>query len=232
MSADEHEPGREPEPDPWEGASVVEGERDTPAADDGGVECPECGARLKNRKSLGGHMRDVHKIKGGIGGRGPGRPRKDGNPSRPPSGNRQERRRRLVQETLIELSEFTDELRGRSELPAVDLSDLIRRDAAKIANSVAWVAERFNPLGTLIDLTTGHGGAITIMRGFTGVGGWVLRRWRTLLSEREREQAQPGALYADQLGPEGEGLPTVDEHGNLIDYSGGVYVGNTAPPSV
>ncbi len=174
-------------------------ERDE-AEDEGGVqgdpgplECEVCGREFESKFQLGTHRWNSHKlrtVKAPPSGRGPGRPK--GSSSRPrraaatddSESARQARRRKAVRETLLELTTFTDELRGRGEGEVADLADVIRRDADKLASSVAWIEERFTPLGRVIDLAFGHGGVITVGRGFMGVGSWVLGRWRTLLTER------------------------------------------------
>lgn len=185
--------------DGWENATVV----DEPVVDsEGRLVCDECQKTFKNRRSLNEHKREYHR-KDGRQPRTHGRGSSEGSPRRgtPKSGNRQERRARQVRETLQELTAFSDELRGRSTEPAVDLADVIRRDAVRIAESISWVAERFNPLGTLIDWTTGHGGVITIARGFSGVGRWVTRRWRTMIADGEQQPVE-GVVYLDELSDE------------------------------
>jgi hypothetical protein len=196
--------------------------------DDGQLSCPECGKPFTSPMQLGAHRSQAHGVKGGSRAaakrrgelppeeerRGPGRPRKDGSPARPRhgGGSRQERRRKAVQDTLIELVSFTDEARGRDTGPPVDLADVIRRDAAKIANSVAWLAERFNPLGRVIDLGFGHGGVITIARGFLGVGTWTLGHWRQLLEQRSA--VDPTELTAEQVAEQMQA-----EHGAERTYA-------------
>lgn len=167
--------------------------------------CPDCGETLSSKMLLGAHRFHKHGIRGSSGkakkrrgessGRGPGRPRTTAAAGDDGETARQKRRRRAVKETLVELTSFTDELRGRGLAPAEDLADVIRRDADKIANSVAWIAERFNPLGRMIDLGFGHGGLVTVGRGFMGVGTWLLRSWRGMLQER----AAGGELTAEEI---------------------------------
>lgn len=107
-------------------------------------------------------------------------------PRRPPSEGSQAKRKRMVKETIVEFLDFTDEVRGRSELPDERLAEVIRRDAEKIASSLAWAAERFTPLGLAIDRLAGHGSIITFVRGFLGVGRHAIRKWRQSVAEREQ----------------------------------------------
>lgn len=166
--------------------------------------CPDCDAGpFTSKLSLGAHRYHKHGVKGTAGhkkssGRPRGRP--PGSKNRGEAGAsegesaRQARRRKAVRDTLVEFVSFMDEARGRSDAPAADLSDVIRRDADKIANSVAWIAERFLSLGRMIDLLLGHGGPLTVARGFLGVGTWTLAHWRETLRHRaETEQlVEPG----------------------------------------
>lgn len=136
------------------------------------------------------------------------------------SGTRQERRRRAIRETIDELTEVTIELRrGTGEDPG-NLADVLRRDADRLATSLSWIAERVNPLGRFVDLTMGHGGAITIARGFNGVGLWFLRTWRQALARRQSEQEARGlATYLDEEEQEPEEILIFwrDGEGALVD---------------
>lgn len=173
-----------------------------------GPVCPECGESFTSALSLGAHRFHKHGIKGSKPkpqpGRKRGRPRMAAAGDDAPESGRQARRRRAVKETLIELVSFTDEARGRADGEVDDLADVIRRDADKIANSVAWIAERFLPLGRAIDLLFGHGGALTVARGFLGVGTWSLGHWRALIQERQAQadlvaEGQTAEEMADEM---------------------------------
>jgi hypothetical protein len=178
-----------------------------------GLSCPDCDeGPFPSKLSLGAHRFHKHGIRGssqtakkerGRKGRSQTRPRTQaaaGSDDR--ESGRQARRRKAVKETLVELVSFTDEARGRGEGPPDDLADVIRRDADKIANSVAWIAERFLPLGRLIDLAFGHGGLLTVARGFMGVGTWTLAHWRQLIQERQADAQAHADLVAAGLTAE------------------------------
>lgn len=180
------------------------------ADDDAGKRvCPECGEAFDSNFRLGLHRRNKHGVPGQsdrrkrerkAAARGPGRPKGSGE-------SRVEKRRRLIRETLLETVELADEARGRSEAPAEDLADVIRRDADRIAYSLAWVADKLVPFGTVVDFAFGRGGVLTVARGFSGVGRWVIRRWRTLLAERqaaaEAEAWTPEGVYGSEAAGDG-----------------------------
>lgn len=207
--ADDDDTGQddgEPEGDAWTAATVTDEHA-----------CPECGRTFKTPGALGLHRKAVHGVESGRdrGERNKGkRGKRDGSPRRTDQSGRerQSRRARQVRETLEELTTFSDELRGRNDdVPAQQLADVIRRDASKIADSLAWVAERLTPVGLLIDRTMGHGGIITIARGFTGVIGHGLRSWRQLLARRQSElNVEREAIYLGDDEPEFEPEPVGD----------------------
>lgn len=173
---------------------------DEAAADD--LTCPDCGeGPFASKLLLGAHRFHKHGIKSQKAAQPKGRKRTARTESAgdAPESGRQARRRKAVKETLIEMVSFTDEARGRSDEPAEDLADVIRRDADKLANSVAWIAEKFTPLGRGIDLLLGHGGPVTVIRGFLGVGRWTLAHWREILQERA---AQEELLIVEQRDAE------------------------------
>lgn len=185
-------------------------EPDGDEAAGGDLDCPECGKTFASKLALGAHRAQAHGVRGssqrskrrqrnaaGDGERRPvGRPRKTAAADAEPA--RQARRRKAVRETLTEIVSFTDEARGRGDdTGGGDLADVIRRDADKIANSIAWLAERFNPMGRLIDLAFGHGGIVTVGRGFLGVGTWTLSHWRQLIRERETAAAEAAGVFPD-----------------------------------
>lgn len=179
-------------------AAAGGGEAGAPGEDGPPYACPEpgCEKTFSSKLALGGHRATMHGYRSstrhkGKSGRGPGRPRKDGSPARPretgAESKSQERRRKVVRETLIEVATFQDQLAGLETGDPSRLADVIKRDADKIANSVAWIAERFNPLGRGIDLLLGHGGPVTILRGFMGLGRFTLARWQAA-ARRQQEQ--------------------------------------------
>lgn len=188
---------------------TVEGGADGTAASDPArpYVCPECGKTYTSQGGLRAHALTKHpgtsistrraKKKEAGGDAAPRRGRSQG------SGNRQERRRKAIRETIDELTEVTQELRGATGIEPEQLAEVLRRDADRIAVSLSWIAERVNPLGRLVDLTMGHGGVITIARGFNGVGLWFLRTWRKALAARAEQNAAAAAdvIY---LGPNDE----------------------------
>ena len=172
------------------------------AADDEDAEvttghvCPECGEAFALAMQLGLHRRRAH----GVEGKTPKKSRKSST-ARPERSSRSESkhtaRKRAVQETLTEFVNFTDEVRGRGDTAPGDLADVIRRDAPKIADSLAYAADKFNPIGWFVDTMLGHGGPVTFLRGFLGVGTWMAGHWRQMLADRP----EPEAVYpVDEYG--------------------------------
>lgn len=176
-----------------------------------------CGQEFASALRLGLHKRQAHGIIGrsaraererkqrAEGGKTPSSPR------RRQGETRQARRARLLRETIAELTDFTDELRGRSEQEPEDLADVLHRDAGRISSAVAYAAERFSPLGSAVDFLAGHGGPLTFIRGFLGVGKWAVRRWRRLLAEREQALADAELLGEDGTPPPGTVILPADE---------------------
>ena len=199
--------------------------------------CPECGEGFRLAMRLGLHRKREHGVEGQSkssrqereqrrrGGLKSGKPRAEGSPRRP-SESSQQRRARAIRETLLEFVEFTDEARGRSEVPPRDLADVIRRDASKLANSLAWAAERFNPLAWAIDQLAGHGGVITFVRGFMGVGTWLVGHWRRSLDAGGGQLEEPllPVLTDERAGPIG----WTDGRGGFFDLEGNRVAGPDA----
>lgn len=145
--------------------------------------CPECGEEYKLAMHLGLHRKREH----GVSGSSP----KKATRKRSTSGRHESaksRRKQSISSTLRELADLSDDARGRATdtLPQY-LSDVIRRDADKIATVVATAAEKLNPLAWFVDLTTGPTGILTMVVGLSGVGRWCLRLWRQKLDAREPE---------------------------------------------
>jgi hypothetical protein len=151
--------------------------------------CPECGKPFKSAAGLGTHRLHTHGVesprtKPDVDGA----PKRRGRPKGSSRGSvRRERREQAVKETLLELAQFSDEMQGRGQAAAETLAEVIKRDAGKIAISLSWVGEKLTPVGFLIDRTMGHGGVITIARGFNGVIMHAVRSWRELLQRRAAE---------------------------------------------
>lgn len=172
--------------------------------DGGRFQCPDCERSYKNVDDLQKHRRLQHAFRSSSrrgrpqGSKNKGGAGSDGSPRREQApGLRRVRREKDVRETLEEIVSFSRAVKGE-RVDVRSLVDVIDRDKQRMAVSIAWVAEKFNPLGALIDLTMGHGGAITIVKGFSGVGGWMISRWRQLIAERESEEVVP--FYAGQPG--------------------------------
>lgn len=177
-----------------------DGRDDEPNEDAGANDelvCPECEAAgnhvtFASPLNLGAHRRMAHGVAGKGRGKSGGSKRRTSTSTNPPKGSRVERRRKAVAETLRELVEFRDAARGDAFAGEPEhLADVIRRDADRIAQAVAWIAERVNPLGHGIDLLLGHGGPVTVLRGFLGVGTWTLQHWRKMIADRNAEQEPP-----------------------------------------
>jgi hypothetical protein len=88
-----------------------------------------------------------------------------------------------------------------------DLADILRGDADRIAGSLAWTAERFSPLGRLIDAALGHGGIVTIAQGFLGVGRWMIGRARLRASQLQAaaDKQRLAEAGAGEYGDDGTG---------------------------
>lgn len=169
--------------------------------------CPECGDEFQSKVRLGIHRRSAHGVIGGRAGRK--QRAADASPEREPKDDRgrQGRRKREVAGTLRELADLAADFRGRdggSDLPE-HLADLIRRDADPIATSIAAIAEKLTPLGTIVDWTCGRGGLLTIATGFSGLLRWLLRSGRNRnaqSAEQQQMQIQYDALVESGLSAE------------------------------
>lgn len=189
--------------DAWSNAQVIEGQ---------GHECPECGESFKSLPGLATHRKLKHGVESARGRGERSRGSRDRSPRRS-SGDggeqRVQRRQRQVRETLEEFTELARELRGDTGEQPGSLAEVIRRDADKIATSLSWVAEKFTPIGFAIDKLTGHGGILTVARGFNGVIVHGLRSWRVMLARRaEAEQLAQMGLYPTGEEPD---LDAADE---------------------
>ena len=181
-----------------------------PTADDLEVvehNCPECGESFQTASGMATHRSIKHGVTGSSETTKRRRSGGDGSPKRPgrPRGGRRERREQAVRETLQELAQFSEEMQGRGTASAETLAEVIKRDAPKIAVSLSWVGEKLTPVGFLIDRTMGHGGVITIARGFNGVIMHAVRQWRELL-HRRAEQAELDLLN-EQLNVDPDAAP-------------------------
>lgn len=187
----------EPVEPPQDGREVLNDDGDYLL--DGRYFCAGCGADFKTRPNLTRHKRE----NGHGSSTGATRPRRtdDASPSRergrPPKVGRQSRREQAIRETIEEAVQLAKVARGGPQIDVASLVDVLDRDKARLAVSISWLAEKFNPLGKLIDWTMGHGGVLTIVRGFSGVGSWTLGKWRTMLVEREQQVDEP--LFVEDL---------------------------------
>lgn len=185
------------EPDAEQEAEPEAEPPDEPGPEPSGFVCPECGAVEQSPLRLGLHKRRAHGIVGKSASSAKERRSRKTKTERKPLGERtrapsrersegsQARRKRLVKETIIELLDVRDALRGQGTVdPDETLADVIRRDADRIASSLAFAAERFTALGRLIDRACGHGSALTFVRGFLGVGKHAIRKLRQARPER------------------------------------------------
>lgn len=182
--------------------------------DDSGHACPECGQEFATPLLLGAHRRFKHGVTGSSKrARRERESRARGENPRPSQSRsrgetRQARRAKAIHETLTEFLQFRAEVRGEETATPELLADVIRRDSKKIADALAWAAERVNPLGRLVDVLAGHGGPVTFLRGFLGVAGWTVRKWRQGLAERELQEQIPQDGYPDT--PQGDPVPGMD----------------------
>lgn len=80
---------------------------------------------------------------------------------------RQAERKRNVKETLLETAELLDALRGRTEdQEAESLVEIVRRDADRMAETLASMADRFDPAAFVVDHLFGAGGPLSILTSF------------------------------------------------------------------
>lgn len=149
--------------------------------------CPECGEEFKLAMHLGGHRKREH----GVAGTAPKKKRRTTERESSPKA----RRKQAIASTLRELAELSDDARGRTThtLPE-HLSDVIRRDADKIATTIATVAEKVNPVAWFVDTTMGPTGLLTLAVGLSGVGRWLLRFWRGRVHEEPFPEYTPEQL--------------------------------------
>lgn len=193
MSADDALPGIDDD-DGLERGGVVDV--------DGGADeytCPECGDTFDSRAKLGLHRFRKHGVRGSSessrrraskngGGKDPA-PKRERSSSSSSGGNSRSRRSRLVSETLTELADLGDGLRGRFADDGRSIADTIRRDADKMGEALAGLAERgmFAFLGPIIDAIFGAGGPLSVFVAF----GPTLRK--TLAAGGERRDRRDAA---------------------------------------
>lgn len=174
------------------------------ASDSDGVECPDCGLTFDNKIKLGIHRAKEHGIEG-INKRKRGRSSgdRDAAPERPhrPSPQTKTKRARLVSETLVELADLLE--RRGDNVDALTVAGVIRRDADKIGNALAGLAERrmFAPFGPIIDALFGDGGPLSFI---TALG----PTFRKLIAARPHrapdESAQIQAEFERLVADQGE----------------------------
>jgi hypothetical protein len=135
------------------------------------LECPECGQGFATKATLGYHRWREHGVRGSsrrsaakrkAGGGGESEPR------RPREGVSKGRRAQLVSETMRELADLADSLRGRALADSATIADTIRRDADRMGDALAGLAERsiFGFLGPIIDALFGAGGPLSLVTAF------------------------------------------------------------------
>jgi hypothetical protein len=138
--------------------------------------------------------------------------------------NRKGRRKQQAQETIEELVELVDELRGRgSSSVNDDLADIARRDAGKMAEWMASFAERFAPFGFVLDNFLGAGGPLSAFRAF----GPFVRKLLQSMREIRRERDELAADFARRLMEAGSTNGQEPEPGTAVELEGAVweYVG-------
>ena len=181
-----------------------------PEVEQGGYECPECGERFRLAMQLGLHRRRAHGVEGSSG---KGKSKSGTTRTRQPKQSAHTRRRQQIRETLLEVVSFRDEMRGIATEEPVELADVIRRDADKIAEMVACWADQLNPLGAVVDRLM-HGTVIATIRGMSGLAKWFVR---TMREERQPDMPEFGEEVAS-----GDGEPGAD-----FGYPAGVLGGGS-----
>lgn len=104
-------------------------------------------------------------------------------------------RKRRAKESIEELANLLDEMRGRSTDPVEDLVDIVRRDADKMADVIASAAGRLPPVAFVVDRLFGAGGPLSIVQGFGPFLRALLRKAR----EVREQQAEAYAAEQDRL---------------------------------
>lgn len=158
--------------------------------------CPECGEGFDSKPKLGLHRFRKHGIRGSSESSQRRRGTTDKAPRRKtvPAGG-QPRRSKLVAATLRELADMSDGIRGRFGDDDATIADTIRRDADKMGEALAALAERLGVLGLLIDTLFGAGGPLGLFMAF---GPTLRKTMGAGRAHREaRQQAQLAALQAE-----------------------------------
>lgn len=151
--------------------------------------CPECGDGFDSKAKLGLHRFRKHGVRGSSDSSKRRRGGTDKTPARKqqPKAAGRPQRARLVETGLKEFADMADGLRGRFALDDLSIADTIRRDADKMGEALASLAERFGFLGLLIDVVFGPAGPLGLFVAF----GPTLRK--TVASGRDRRSARDEA---------------------------------------
>lgn len=138
------------------------GERDERDRDGAGHECPECGRSFSTAMGLGLHRSREHGVKG-INRRRKESGGRDRAPRRTRETHSRSDRSRLVSESITELVDLFQ--RRGDNVAAMSVADVLRRDADKIGDALASLAERqlFSALGPVIDTLFGAGGPLSFI---------------------------------------------------------------------
>jgi len=102
---------------------------------------------------------------------------------------------------MRELADLADSLRGRAESDGLTIADTIRRDANRMGDALAGLADRsmFGFLGLIIDALFGAGGPLSLVTAFGPTARkTIAARPRRELDERQVEYER---IYQDD-GPE------------------------------
>ena len=185
-------------------ADLFDGGSDDDAEPTSGHACPECGQEFANRVRLGMHRRAEHGILGKNASAAAGKGKRHASPRRPAgaaAAASRSSRSRKISESLTELVDLFE--RRTDNIDAHTLAEIIRRDADKIGEALAALADRrmFAPLGTAIDLLFGTGGPLSFL---TALGPTVrkLLAGRTQARAERRAAAEHERAEADRLEAE------------------------------
>lgn len=168
-------------------------------------ECPECSRGFASKATLGFHRWRVHGVAGssrkskeaGSAGGSEGKPER--RPARPSKG----RRAQLVSETMRELADLADSLRGRAESDGLTIAGTIRRDADRMGDALAGLAERsmFGFVGLLIDALFGAGGPLSLVTAFGPTARKTMEARPRRVGDLDDRQAEYERIYQEE-GPE------------------------------
>jgi hypothetical protein len=127
----------------------------------------------------------------GDGGKGTDKGKPKRGPGRPPKRMPAPELERRIPESLAEVADWLDG--GAVDVEVNTLADLIRRDAEKMAEVAAALAQRVSPVAWLVERLVGKAGPLSALRAFGPTVRRVLSeaaaKRRAALEQLERDRA-------------------------------------------